>query len=1318
VCASLRIAAPLIVITACMTSLAGCGGGSSSDNADSSGAENALASIPGFTVAASGGPSTPASHVVNNAAPVATVNEEFLILNTDQRAGIPIPYTVSDRESDEVQVVFQWKRSSEVEFPPLPNTPAEIDAILADPEQRREKHICTEYPTWALGRVVPIDSDSVRLPELATSAASILAHGLIGRELEILRSSKAPEPTAATWASNPLNRPVAAMPIGDGIEALVLDRASVGAWRLRQIDLATGVVTRVLVPAAPGEPNAMTLERGEESVLVASAIAGAWRLARVNLADGALTPLIAFDGSTESGPIRGLASEGSNSALVTVASSLIRLEFSDAAPARSVTIFDDLSTPWGVAIDPLNTHRIYLAEREADTVDGTGRILSIQLDTLERRPIVARVEVLDDVYEYAFPLPQALALDRSGHRLLAITQREPSDGTWELTSIDLGGALANRAFRLLSELPTPAASIATGANDLLVLALAAERDLYVRGGVEQRRTVEQLELAHQAVHVSESFAPALTATALFRVRISSLVVRASPSGTRGTFVWDSADVPDGGPVQFRAVPMDAAVGVEGSTEAAELIRSALDTEPVAVGNWIVTSGARSVVAADLDGDGDLDLASAHPVNDTLTVFFQESPGVLGTAPLSLGNSSVTDLPLSVTAADFDGDGDSDLASANAESDTLTIFFQESPGVFGSTPLTLGDASVTDYPYSVTAADFDGDGDFDLASANAFGHTLTVFFQESPGVFGSIPLSLGGIGVTTRPVCVVGADIDGDGDLDLASANWRSHTLTIFFQTSPGVFGSTPLSLGDPSVLSYPSSVIAADLDGDGDLDLASANDGSRALTIFFQESPGVFGVTPLSLGAQSETFDPLSVTAADLDADGDLDLATANYLRHTITVFFQESPGVFGATPLSLGDTNTSGTFSSPTCVIAADLDGDGGLDLVSANEEGDTLNVFFQSSPGVFGSTPLLLATEGGPIPPECVASGDLDGDGDLDLVSANGAIYGDTLNVFFQESPGVFGSTPLSLGNASVTNVPTSVTAADLDGDGDLDLASANWGSNTLTVFFQTGPGVYGPTPLSLATASATNGPVSVAAADLDGDGDLDLVSANAGAHTLTVFFQVSPGVFGSTPLSVGGFGVTSWPYSVTAADLDGDGDFDLASANLQGDQLTVFFQESPGVFGSTPLFLGNASVTDGPQSVTAADLDGDGDLDLASANWRSSTLTVFFQTSPGVFGATPLLLGNASVTNQPVSVTAADFDGDGDSDLASANAFGSTLTVFFQTSPGDFGATPLSLGNASVTLAPVSVAAADLDGDGDLDLMSANQGSRTLTVFWNNH
>src|SRR5262249_22327212 len=157
------------------------------------------------------------------------------------------------------------------------------------------------------------------------------------------------------------------------------------------------------------------------------------------------------------------------------------------------------------------------------------------------------------------------------------------------------------------------------------------------------------------------------------------------------------------------------------------------------------------------------------------------------------------------------------------------------------------------------------------------------------------------------------------------------------------------------------------------------------------------------------------------------------------------------------------------------------------------------------------------------------------------------------------------------------------------------ANELGNNLTVFFQGSPGRFRRTPFTLGGPGATDAPVSVAAADLDGDGDQDLVSANRiPSNNLTFFLQLSPGTFSPDPLTLGDLGTTREPRAVAGADLDGDGDLDLVSANQTGNNLTVFFQLPGGTFAA-PLTLGGFATTSGPHAVAAADLDGDGDLDL---------------------------------------------------------------------------------------------------------------------------
>ena len=229
-------------------------------------------------------------------------------------------------------------------------------------------------------------------------------------------------------------------------------------------------------------------------------------------------------------------------------------------------------------------------------------------------------------------------------------------------------------------------------------------------------------------------------------------------------------------------------------------------------------------AADLNGDGRLDLTTSNNESDNLSIFMQSAPGAFANEPdnepdLELGTSATTKVPRSLAAADLNGDGLVDLVSANSESDNLALFHQGSPGRFATAPdAVLGSTAATREPTSVVAGDLNGDGRVDLASANAATSNLSVFFQPQTGGFVDLVDPDENLGPADGPQALDVADLDGDGDLDLISANRGGGNATVFFQTEPGAFDPTPVVLGDPLTTVLPGSLVAADLDGDGRVD--------------------------------------------------------------------------------------------------------------------------------------------------------------------------------------------------------------------------------------------------------------------------------------------------------------------------------------------------------------------------------------------------------------------------------------------------------------------------------------------------------------------
>jgi len=270
----------------------------------------------------------------------------------------------------------------------------------------------------------------------------------------------------------------------------------------------------------------------------------------------------------------------------------------------------------------------------------------------------------------------------------------------------------------------------------------------------------------------------------------------------------------------------------------------------------------------------------------------------------------------------------------------------------------------------------------------------------------------------------------------------------------------------------------------------------------------------------------------------------------------------------------------------------------------------------------------------------------------------------------------------------------------DGNVDLVIGDVGNDALTLLTNNGNGTFG----SNASYSVGGQPYSMIAADVNGDGLVDLICGDYFSGTLTVYTNNGSGgfAFASAPKVNG-----SYPRSV-AAFTNVDGTVGLVCANYVANSLTVLSNTGGGNFtiATTPAAPGN------PISVAVADLNGDGLADLICANWGNggSGHSVMVLTNNGSGGFGPGV--NYNVGNAPIFVTTADVNGDGKTDIITANYLDDTLTVLTNNGNGGFVLSAI----LEVGLEPWSVTAADVNGDGQLDLISANAGTNTLTVYTN--
>ena len=255
-------------------------------------------------------------------------------------------------------------------------------------------------------------------------------------------------------------------------------------------------------------------------------------------------------------------------------------------------------------------------------------------------------------------------------------------------------------------------------------------------------------------------------------------------------------------------------------------------------------------------------------------------------------------------------------------------------------------------------------------------------------------------------------------------------------------------------------------------------------------------------------------------------------------------------------------------------------------------------------------------------------------------------------------------------------------MNGDGKLDLVVANLISSVSVLLNNTAPGATTVTFAVRQDFATGDGPRFVAVGDLNGDGKLDLAIVNFNSNNVAVLLNTTvPGSAALTLASIQDFPTAVRPISVSVGDLNGDGKLDLAVANVASNSVSVLLNTTaPGA--TTPSFLPKQDFATGfiPTSITVGNLNGDGKLDLVTANSNSDNVSVLLNdTSPGASTPSFATKQDFDTSNRPVSVAVGDLNGDGKLDLAVANVDSDTVSVLLNT-PTIVTATGLSLTQCS--------------------------------------
>jgi hypothetical protein len=327
--------------------------------------------------------------------------------------------------------------------------------------------------------------------------------------------------------------------------------------------------------------------------------------------------------------------------------------------------------------------------------------------------------------------------------------------------------------------------------------------------------------------------------------------------------------------------------------------------------------------------------------------------------------------------------------------------------------------------------------------------------------------------STNARTIVSADIDGDGDLDLLTSAQGGAELAWFDNTDgQGSFGSK-IIIANVSTIYM---ALAGDMDGDNDLDVVVVSNGTdRVIWYENTDGAGTFStgtiITTLTNGATS-------LELADIDGDNDLDILSTSYLDDKLAYYINDGSGVFGTQNI------ISSTMDGAIYVHAADMDNDGDMDLLAAASLGNIVS-YFENNGGLIFSAPVTITATASAV--TSVISTDIDGDNDLDVVVS---YSGNDKVVWFANTngTGVFGTEQII---SSIADRPFKVDAADLDNDGDMDVLSANFNDAEIVWYENTnGAGSFG---LAQVISTTAQGASFVSTADIDNDGDMDVLSAS---------------------------------------------------------------------------------------------------------------------------------------------------------------------------------------------------------------------------------